>query len=288
MSLRFASRPCIEAFMVFTRLELGGSVATLWLDHPEGNRINFDMRVELRDAVQRVSRSSARALLIKGEGADFCLGGDVREWPGIPSAELRPKIEVFADALEQLRRLPIPTVAAVQGGCMGGGFELALSCDLIVAAKSARFSFPEARLGILTLQGGMMLIAERVGWAKAAEMVFLSQPVSAEQLHGWNVVNLGRGRCRARGTFGEYRRSARRRPDQGFRSDQANMGIARLGRIGGRQGETLRHFDADIRNGRCAGRPAQRGRGVQCGQAVSSREVFRKVSFGQTGGATNG
>jgi enoyl-CoA hydratase/carnithine racemase len=185
----FASRPCIEVFMAFTRLELSGPVAILWLDHPEGNRINFDMRVELRDAVQRVAHSPSRALLIKGEGADFCLGGDVREWPGIPSAALRPKIEVFADALEQLRRLPIPTVAAVQGGCMGGGFELALSCDLVVAAKSARFAFPEARLGILTLQGGMMLIAERVGRAKAAEMVFLSQPVSAEQFHGWNVVN---------------------------------------------------------------------------------------------------
>jgi enoyl-CoA hydratase/carnithine racemase len=175
--------------MAFTRLELGGPVATLLLDHPEGNRINFDMRVEIRDAVQRVAHSPSRALLIKGEGADFCLGGDVREWPGIPSGELRPKIEVFAEALEQLRRLPIPTVAAVQGGCMGGGFELALSCDLIVAAETARFGFPEARLGILTLQGGMMLIAERVGRAKAAEMVFLSQPVSAEQLHGSNVVN---------------------------------------------------------------------------------------------------
>jgi enoyl-CoA hydratase/carnithine racemase len=116
--------------------------------------------------------------LVRGEGADFCLGGDVRDWPGMPLNKLRPKIEVFAEALEQLRRLPIPTIAAVQGGCMGGGFELALSCDLIVAAKSARFGFPEARLGILTLQGGMMLIAERVGRAKAAEMVFLSQPVA--------------------------------------------------------------------------------------------------------------
>jgi enoyl-CoA hydratase/carnithine racemase len=175
--------------MPFTRLDLGGPVATLCLDHPEGNRINFDMRVELRDAVQRVARSPSRALLIRGEGADFCLGGDVRDWPGVPSDELRPKIEVFAEALEHLGRLAIPTIASVQGGCMGGGFELALSCDLIVAAKSARFAFPEARLGILTLQGGMMRIAERVGRAKAAEMVFLSQSVSAEQLHGWNVIN---------------------------------------------------------------------------------------------------
>jgi enoyl-CoA hydratase/carnithine racemase len=72
---------------------------------------------------------------------------------------------------------------------MGGGFELALSCDLILAARSARFAFPEARVGIVTLQGGMMQIAERVGRAKAAEMVFLSEPATAEQMRQWNVVN---------------------------------------------------------------------------------------------------
>jgi enoyl-CoA hydratase/carnithine racemase len=102
---------------------------------------------------------------------------------------LRPKIQVFAEVLDHLERLSLPTIAAVQGGCMGGGFELALSCDLILAAKSARFAFPEARLGIVTLQGGMMQIAERVGRAKAAEIVFLSEPATAEQMHQWNVVN---------------------------------------------------------------------------------------------------
>jgi enoyl-CoA hydratase/carnithine racemase len=69
---------------------------------------------------------------------------------------------------------------------MGGGFELALSCDLILAARSARFAFPEARVGIVTLQGGMMQIAERVGRAKVAEFV---EPAPAEQMRQWNVVN---------------------------------------------------------------------------------------------------
>jgi enoyl-CoA hydratase/carnithine racemase len=85
--------------------------------------------------------------------------------------------------------LKIPSVAAVHGGCMGGGFELALSCDFIVAAKSARFAFPEARVGIMTLQGGVMQLAERIGRTKAIEVVMLSEPLSAEQLAAWNVVN---------------------------------------------------------------------------------------------------
>src|SRR6201996_5141485 len=170
-------------------LDLREPVAILSLKRPGGNRINFDMRVELRDAVRQIEESSARSLLIRGDGSNFCLGGDVRDWPGVPIETLRPKIEVYAHALENLKRLPIPTIAAVQGVCMGGGFELALSCDLIIATRSARFSFPEARLGILTLQGGMLQIAEKVGRAKAAEMVFLSEPVTAEQLSDWNAVN---------------------------------------------------------------------------------------------------
>jgi enoyl-CoA hydratase/carnithine racemase len=154
-----------------------------------GNRINFNMRAELLDAFEKVDASEARVLVVRGEGTDFSLGGDIRDWPGIPSETLRPRIEVFAKALDRLERLRIPTVACVQGGCMGGGFELALSCDMIVASRSARFAFPEARLGIMTLQGGMLQLAERVGRSKAVEIVFLSDPVSAEQMALWNVVN---------------------------------------------------------------------------------------------------
>lgn len=132
------------------------------------------MCVELREAFERVTDSAARVLVVRGEAADFCLGGDGRDWPGIPAATLRPKVEEFAKALDRLERLTIPSIAAVQGGCMGGGFELALSCDMIVADRSARFAFPEARLGILTLQGGMIQIAARVA-RSACRIVFVAR-----------------------------------------------------------------------------------------------------------------
>ena len=159
------------------------------LSHPVGNRINFEMRGELLDAFEQVAASDARVLVIRGEGDDFCLGGDVRDWPGVPAATLRPGVEVFARALDRLERLDIPTIAAVQGNCMGGGFELAQSCDMILASRSAHFAFPEGRLGIMTLQGGMIQLAERVGRSKAIELVFLSEPIAAEQMALWNVVN---------------------------------------------------------------------------------------------------
>jgi enoyl-CoA hydratase/carnithine racemase len=175
--------------MKFIDLKVDGDIATVMLDHPEGNRINFQMREELLGALENVAASEARVLLVKGKGQDFCLGGDIRDWPGDPATELRPRVEVFARAIDLLERLPIPTVAVVQGNCMGGGFELALGCDMILATQSARFVFPEAMLGIMTLQGGVYQLAERIGRNKAIELVFLSEPISATVLADWNVVN---------------------------------------------------------------------------------------------------
>jgi len=90
--------------MSLTRLVLDGPLAVLSPARLGGNRISFEMRRELREAVRQVAVSGACALLIRSEGPDFCLGGDVREWADVPAAELRPKIEVLAEALEQLRR----------------------------------------------------------------------------------------------------------------------------------------------------------------------------------------
>jgi enoyl-CoA hydratase/carnithine racemase len=175
--------------MARIQLVLHNEVARLTLQNSPGNRIDFAMRQELRDAVLQISASDAKVALVQGAGADFCHGGDVREWPGLASAELRPRLEVYAEALDLLRRLTIPTVAVVKGACRGGGFELALSCDFIVAARSAEFSFPEASLGILTLQGGAMLLAQRLGAAKALELVLLGASLPAERLLDWNVIN---------------------------------------------------------------------------------------------------
>jgi len=173
----------------FIRLEFDDDVAVVSLSNPEGNRINFQMREEIYLVLERIGASDVRVLLIRGEGKDFCLGGDIREWVGVPSDRLRPRVEVFAKALDLLAALRIPTLAAVQGGCMGGGFELALACDMIIAASSAKFMFPEALIGLMTLQGGVYSLAERIGPNKAMELILLPEPVPAERMAEWNVVN---------------------------------------------------------------------------------------------------
>jgi enoyl-CoA hydratase/carnithine racemase len=175
--------------MAAAHLAIDGPIATLSLDHPPGNRISFAMRAELLAAFRHVAQSDARVLVIRAEGRDFCLGGDIRAWRGVSSEELRPKIEVYADALEQLDRLTIPTVAVVQGRCLGGGLELILGCDLVVAGESAQFGCPEALLGIATLQGGVFQLAQRIGRTRAAEFTFLSDLYTAERMEHLNLIN---------------------------------------------------------------------------------------------------
>ncbi|MFI6360853.1 enoyl-CoA hydratase/isomerase family protein [Streptomyces sp. NPDC050743] len=174
--------------MDYVSVVIDQEVARITLDAPPGNRINFQMREELGQAVDRVAAGTARALLVTGAGEDFCLGGDARQWVDVPVEKLRPKIAVFAEALHKLEQLRIPTIAVVQGTCAGGGFELALSCDLILAGESARFVFPEAFLGIMTLQGGIVQLAERVGRARAIELVMTGEPQPARRLADWNIV----------------------------------------------------------------------------------------------------
>jgi enoyl-CoA hydratase/carnithine racemase len=89
--------------MQFIKLDLSNAIAPIKLQHAGGNRINFQMREEIFNAVESVAKSDARVLVIKGDGEDFCLGGDVRDWPDVPVDKLRPRVEVFANAQLPLR-----------------------------------------------------------------------------------------------------------------------------------------------------------------------------------------
>jgi enoyl-CoA hydratase/carnithine racemase len=175
--------------MPMTHLTIDGPIASISIDNPQGNRINLPMYEELLAAFRRVAQSDVRVLLIRAEGRDFCLGGDIREWAGVPSEELCPKIEIYSDALDQLNRLAIPTVAAVRGRCLGGGLELILSCDLVIAGESAQFGFPEALLGITPLQGGVFHLAQRIGRTRAVEFAFLGEEYTAKKMERLNLVN---------------------------------------------------------------------------------------------------
>jgi enoyl-CoA hydratase/carnithine racemase len=164
-------------------------VATLTLDRPPQNRIDAQMVNELDAAITAIVGSDARSLLLCSTGENFSFGGDITDWPDSSRKELRALFESYMSVFNRFERIPMPVIAAVQGLCFGGGFELALRADLIFAGESAAFGHPEQSLGIVTILGGAYRVAERVGRARAAEWGMTSEKVQAVTMERFGVVN---------------------------------------------------------------------------------------------------
>ena len=164
-------------------------LATIVLTNPPQNRLSPQMIDEFDAAITAISESEARALLLRAEGEDFCFGGDIVPWPEMSQHELRALIEHFMTTFNRFERLPIPTIAAVQGLCFGGGLELAVRADVMIAGETARFGHPEQSIGIVTLLGGIYRVAERVGQSKAMEWALTSEQLSARMMERHGVVN---------------------------------------------------------------------------------------------------
>ncbi|MGO4287481.1 enoyl-CoA hydratase/isomerase family protein [Bosea sp. TAB14] len=164
-------------------------LATLVLANPPQNRIGGQMIDELADALDEIERGEARALLVHAEGPDFSFGGDIVRWTEMSIRELRTSFETYLAAFNRFERLPIPTVVAVQGLCFGGGLELAVRADVILAGETARFGHPEQSIGIVTLLGGVYRVAERAGRARAIEWALTSEQVPATVMRDHGVVN---------------------------------------------------------------------------------------------------
>lgn len=164
-------------------------LATLILDNPPQNRLSLHLMDELESALQAIAASNARAVLLRAEGADFSYGGDIEPWPDWDERELRANCERFLRTFNQFERLPIPTVAAVQGLCFGGGLELAIRSDVVFAGQTARFGHPEQSIAIVTLLGGIYRVAARAGRALAMEWALTSQQVPATEMQRFGVVN---------------------------------------------------------------------------------------------------
>lgn len=166
-----------------------GSVEILTIEHPPQNRIGDQMVAELAEALDAVERNGARAVVLRAEGPDFCFGGDIRTWPDASTQDLRATFTRYLDVFNRLEQLPMPVVAAVQGMCLGGGFELALRADVVLAGESAHFGHPEQGIAITTIMGGIYRVAERAGRSLAMEWALTSERVPAQRMADAGVVN---------------------------------------------------------------------------------------------------
>ena len=168
--------------MTLVRVELAERVATVTLDRPEAlNAISTELALELAAAVEPLGVDpEVRAVVLTGAGERaFCVGADLKQRAGFDDHGWFVQREVFRRGFAAVRRCPLPTVAAVAGFALGGGTELALACDLVVAAEDATFGLPEVRLGLVPAGGGTQLLARRVGRSVARDLVLTGRRVGA-------------------------------------------------------------------------------------------------------------
>jgi len=175
--------------MIETKYEKSGDVAVVTMANPPANTFTMELSAGLESAVRRAVSEQARALVLQADGPLFCGGADVHLFAGTTAGQAR---EMFAKGFQLINALedaPFPVIAAVHGMCFAAGLELALACDLIIAAEGAQFAQVEAKIGAATFLGGVYRLAERCGPARAKEIVFGAETYDAATFERWNIVN---------------------------------------------------------------------------------------------------
>jgi 2-(1,2-epoxy-1,2-dihydrophenyl)acetyl-CoA isomerase len=171
-----------------------GGIARLTLNRPDRlNSFNDAMHAEVRDALGRVAAdTSVRVLLLTGAGRGFCAGQDLSDRavaPGGEAVDLGASIERnYKPLILALRGLPLPVVCAVNGVAAGAGANLALACDIVLAAKSASFIQAFCKIGLVPDSGGTYFLPRLVGTARAMGLAMLGDKLTAEQAAAWGLI----------------------------------------------------------------------------------------------------
>src|SRR5438094_3271306 len=170
-------------------VERRGDVVWCALDRPPLNLFEPGLIAALRATFEALARDAAiRAAVVTGRGRAFTAGMDVRVLHGLDAPSARALITELCAAIDAVHRAPFPVLAAVHGACLGAGFELALACDLRVAAANASFGLPEVRVGVPSVIQAALL-PPLIGPGRAAAMLLLGTPVDATRALGWGLVN---------------------------------------------------------------------------------------------------
>lgn len=169
------------------------SIRMISLNRPEKrNALNDDMIAALKGGLREAdSDERLRAVVIRGAGKDFCSGADLSSIQKIANATYEENVEdarSLAELFELIRQVRVPVVAAVQGRALAGGAGLAFGCDLVVAARSARFGFPEVKIGFVPAMVAA-IVRRNVGEKKSFELLTRGEEFSAEEALSLGLVN---------------------------------------------------------------------------------------------------
>lgn len=164
--------------------------AVITLNRPKAlNALSFALIADLGHALDEVAQSDARALIITGAGAKaFCAGADVKELTGRSLMDQKRGAEVGQATFARIERLPMPSVAVINGYAFGGGLEMALACTFRIATRNAKMGLPEIKLGLIPGYGGTQRLPRAVGEGCAMEMILTGRTVDAEEAQRIGLV----------------------------------------------------------------------------------------------------
>jgi enoyl-CoA hydratase len=164
-------------------------VALIQLNRPkELNALNLQLMGEMRDALKELDENDdVRAIIITGNERAFAAGADIKQMAGKTAIDML-NIDQFS-TWDQIRKTKKPIIAAVSGFALGGGCELAMTCDMIVASETAQFGQPEIKIGVMPGAGGTQRLTKAIGKAKAMEMVLTGKLMSADEAEKHGLIN---------------------------------------------------------------------------------------------------
>jgi enoyl-CoA hydratase/carnithine racemase len=167
--------------------EIDGKVGVVTLAKPPHNLLDDQLITDLVDAYQAVIAGGCRAILLRSGMRHFCAGAEMASWG--TGTKIHTSQQQFEAMLKNLEDVPVPTLAAINGGALGGGLEIALTCDMIVAADTAFLGQVEVAVGLLPLLGGTQRLAQRAGVARAKEIAMLGRRHTPEAFERWGIIN---------------------------------------------------------------------------------------------------
>ncbi|MDN3018448.1 enoyl-CoA hydratase [Paenibacillus sp. BSR1-1] len=167
------------------------SIATITLERPPANALSSGLLRELSAVLDEIEPNrEIRAVVIHGEGRFFSAGADIKEFTTVTSSEDFSKLGQFGqDLFDRMEKFPKPIIAAIHGAALGGGLELAMACHIRYVSETAKLGLPELQLGLIPGFAGTQRLPKYVGVARAAEMMFTSEPITGLEAAQYGLAN---------------------------------------------------------------------------------------------------
>ena len=172
-------------------LDIADRVATIVIAREQRrNSVDNDALEQIRAAVESIRRQEVAVIVIAGQGTKaFCAGSDLKALASYSEQDARYHTHLFLSAMEEIDEFPCATIAAIEGFCLGGGLELALTCDYRIASRESKFGFPEINVGAMPTGGGTIRAPRALGLLRAREMLLFGGQIDAEKALAWGLVS---------------------------------------------------------------------------------------------------